>query len=48
VFSALVSTAFAVLMRTTPSERLRFGVLAFAGFTLSVVVAGWLMYPFPN
>jgi hypothetical protein len=47
VFSALVSTVFSVLMRETPAERLRFGLLAFAGFSLSAIVAGWLMYPFP-
>ncbi len=47
VFSALVSAVFAVLMRETPEERLRFAFKAFAGFTLSAILAGWLMYSFP-
>lgn len=47
IFSALVSAVFAVLMREDPKERLRFALMAFAGFTLSAIVAGWVMYPFP-
>jgi len=48
VFSALVSTVFAMLLRETPRERLRFGLMAFAAFVLSTLVIGWLMNPFPN
>jgi hypothetical protein len=48
VFSALVSTVFAVLLRETTRERLRFGALAFAAFVLSTLVLGWIMNPFPS
>ncbi len=48
VFSALVSTVFAVLLRDTPRARQRFGLLAFGAFVLSTIAAGWLMYPFPR
>jgi len=48
VFSVLVSTVFATLLRPTPKERLRFGAYAFAAFVLSTLVLGWLMNPFPS
>jgi heme/copper-type cytochrome/quinol oxidase subunit 4 len=48
VFSALVSTVFALLLRDTTRERLRFGLFAFAAFVLATVVTGWLMNPFPR
>ncbi len=48
VFSALVSTVFAMLLRDTPSERLRFAAMAFAAFVLSTLLIGWLTNPFPN
>jgi len=48
VFSALVSTVFAVLLRETTRDRIRFGALAFAAFVLSTLVLGWLMNPFPS
>jgi hypothetical protein len=48
VFSALVSTVFATLLRDRPRERLRFGLLAFAAFVLSTIVLGWLINPFPR
>ena len=48
VFSALVSTVFAMLLRDTPRARLRFALLAFAGFVLTTIVLGWLTNPFPN
>ena len=48
VFSALVSTVFAVLLRDTNRDRLRFGALAFAAFVLSTLVIGWLTNPFPS
>jgi hypothetical protein len=48
VFSALVSTVFAVLLRDTTRERLHFGGLAFAAFVLSTLVIGWLTNPFPG
>ena len=48
VFSALVSTVFAVLLRDTTRERVRFGLKAFAGFVLSTLVLAWLTNPFPR
>ncbi|MGE5125087.1 MAG: hypothetical protein ACM3PV_02260 [Betaproteobacteria bacterium] len=48
VFAALVSTVFALLLCDTTSERLRFGLLAFAAFVLSTIVIGWLTNPFPR
>jgi hypothetical protein len=48
VFSALVSTVFAMLLRDTARARLRFGLMAFAAFVLSTLAIGWLMSPFPK
>lgn len=48
VFSALVATVFAVLLRDTTKERLRFGALTFAAFVISTLVIGWLTNPFPR
>jgi cellulose synthase/poly-beta-1,6-N-acetylglucosamine synthase-like glycosyltransferase len=48
VFSALVSTVFAVLLRETTRQRLRFGLLAFLAFVVSTLVIGWLTNPFPR
>lgn len=47
VFSALVATVFATLLRDVTRDRLRFGLKLFVGFVLGAVVAGWLMAPFP-
>ena len=48
LFSALVSTVFATLLRDDPRSRLRFGAILFGAFVLSAIVVGWLMYPFPS
>ena len=48
LFSALVSTVFALLLRDTTRERVRFGVFAFAAFVVSTLVIGWLTNPFPR
>jgi len=48
VFSALVSTVFAVLLRDSTPDRVKFGALAFAAFILSTLVIGWLTSPFPS
>ncbi len=48
VFSGLVSTVFATLLRDTTKERLRFGLWAFGAFVLSTLALGWLMNPFPR
>jgi hypothetical protein len=48
VFSALVSTVFAVLLRDTARDRLRFGLLAFGAFVVATLIIGWLTNPFPR
>ena len=48
LFSALVSTVFATLLRDDARSRLRFGLLAFATFVVSTLVLGWIMRPFPS
>ena len=47
IFSAFVSTAFAVLMRDEPREQLTFGARLFGTFIGSAVLLGWLLYPLP-
>lgn len=47
LFAFFVSLVFAVLLRDDPATQLRFGALLFAGFIVSAVVLGWLMYPLP-
>lgn len=47
IFSALVSTVFAVLLRDEKKDRVRFGLLAFGGFMAAALVVGWIMYPLP-
>ena len=48
LFSGLVSTVFATLLRDTTKDRLRFGLLAFGAFVLSTLAIGWLTNPFPR
>lgn len=48
IFAALVSGAFALLMREGRTAQLRFGVLVFFCFVASAFVLGWLMLPFPS
>jgi hypothetical protein len=48
VFSILVATVFATLLREGTRERLRFGGLSFAAFMLTALVLGWVMGPFPS
>jgi prepilin signal peptidase PulO-like enzyme (type II secretory pathway) len=47
VFAALVSAVFAVLQRERPRDQVRLGLLLFAAFVGTALVAGWLMFPFP-
>ena len=47
LFAFFVSLVFAVLARDEMKEQFRFGGLLFAGFVVSAIVLGWLMYPFP-
>jgi hypothetical protein len=48
VFAALVSVAFALLMRDEPRKQVRFGIIVFVCFIASAFVLGWLMFPFPS
>lgn len=47
VFSALVSTVFAVLQKETVGEQVRFALTMTAGFVAFAIAAGWLMRLFP-
>ena len=47
IFSALVSTVFAVLQKDTAAEQIRFALTMTAGFLAFAIAAGWLMRLFP-
>lgn len=47
LFSFFVSLVFAAIARDDAREQLRFGGALFAGFVVSALVLGWLLYPFP-
>jgi hypothetical protein len=47
LFAFFVSLVFAVIAKDDTREQLRLGGLMFAGFVVSALVLGWLMYPFP-
>jgi len=47
LFAFFVSFVFALIARAAAAEQLRFGGMLFAGFIVSAVVLGWLMFPFP-
>ena len=47
LFAFFVSFVFALISKDDLSEQLRFGGMLFAGFLVSAIVLGWLMYPFP-
>jgi hypothetical protein len=47
LFAFFVSLIFAVIAKDDVSGQLQFGGMLFAGFLLSAVVLGWLMFPFP-
>ena len=48
VFAFLVSIAFALLVRDTRKEQVRFAIFSFVCFVGSAFIIGWLMYPFPS
>ncbi len=48
LFAFFVALVFAMLMKDQPRDQVRFGAIVFAGFILSALVLGWLMYPFPS
>jgi hypothetical protein len=47
LFAFFVSFVFALIAKDDAADQLRFGGMLFAGFIVSAVVLGWLMYPFP-
>ncbi len=47
LFSAFVSTVFAVVLRDDPREQVRLGLRLLAGFVGVALALAWLMYPFP-
>ena len=47
LFAFFVSLVFAVIAKDDAREQFRLGGLMFAGFLVSAIVIGWLMYPFP-
>ncbi len=47
LFAFFVSLVFALIAKDEAREQLRFGGLMFAGFLVSAIVLGWLMFPFP-
>ena len=48
LFSGLVSTVFAALLRDDVASQVRFGLKIFGAFVVSALVVGWLMAPFPS
>ena len=47
LFAFFVSLVFALIAKDNLAEQLRFGGMLFAGFIVSAIVLGWLMFPFP-
>jgi hypothetical protein len=47
LFAFFVSLVFAIIAKDGVGEQVRLGGLMFAGFIVSALVLGWLMYPIP-
>jgi hypothetical protein len=47
LFSLFVSAVFAAITKDDAAEQLQLGGVLFAGFVVSALVLGWLLYPFP-
>ena len=48
LYSTIVSTFFALLVRRTRHERLRFGAALWLAMVAGALVLAYLMYPFPG
>ncbi len=48
LYSALVSTFFAVLVRRDTRDRLRLGLMLWSAMVFGAVALAWLMFPFPR
>ena len=46
LFAAVVSAAFAFMLKTTARERARYFVRSFSYFVLVSLLAGWVMFVF--
>ena len=46
LFSGFVSLVLALLAKDEVKEQIRFGAMLFAGFAVTGVVFGWLMFAF--
>ncbi len=47
LFSLFVSLVFAAITKDDTREQLQLGGVLFAGFVVSAIVLGWLLYPLP-
>ena len=47
LFSGFVSLVLALLTKDDVKEQVRFGAMLFAGFAVTGVVLGWLMFALP-
>ena len=47
LFSGFVSLVLALLTKDNVKEQVQFGAMLFAGFAVTGVVLGWLMFAFP-
>jgi len=47
LFAFFVSAIFATITRDEAAAQVKLGAMMFAGFVVSALVLGWLMYPFP-
>jgi heme A synthase len=47
LFALLVSLVFAVLTKDDLRDQVKLGGMLLAGFIVTALVLGWLMYPFP-
>jgi prepilin signal peptidase PulO-like enzyme (type II secretory pathway) len=47
LFAFFVSLVFAAIAKDDVKEQIRYASAMFAGFVVSAIVLGWLMYPFP-
>jgi hypothetical protein len=47
VFSLIVSTVFAVLLRDEPRQQIKTAGWMFGAFIATALAMGWLLYPLP-
>jgi len=48
LYSSLVAAFFAILMRQTLRDRLRFGAMIWLAMVGGAIILAYLMYPFPR